>query len=195
MHVKGDQTLRLDYNLSSDSVVFDVGGYEGKWTSDIFSKFCCHVHVFEPVPKFAENIKKLFEKNPRIVIHPFGLSDRTTAAEILLDNDASSICKKNSGGKNIPTQSIKLVNIKDFIAEQEIRRIDLMKINIEGGEYDLLDYMISSNLIAYVGNLQVQFHDFVPEASVRMEKIRNGLSLTHVNTWGYEFVWENWVLK
>ena len=32
----GDKTYRLDYNLNENSVVFDLGGYEGQWASDIF---------------------------------------------------------------------------------------------------------------------------------------------------------------
>ena len=35
---KGDQSLRLDYDLGRDSVVFDLGGYEGNWANDIFGK-------------------------------------------------------------------------------------------------------------------------------------------------------------
>jgi len=189
---RGDQTLRLEYNLSSDSVVFDVGGYEGQWTSDIFSRFCCNVHVFEPVPQFAEKIATRFRKNPKIVVHTFGLANCTMSADISLANDGSSTCNIKCAEKNILLLPIKLVNIKEFIEKHGIQRIDLMKVNIEGGEYDLLEYMLSSGLMASIGNLQVQFHDFVPDARMRMEKIQKGLTLTHMKTWSYEFVWENW---
>ena len=33
------EKLRLDYNLNENSVVFDLGGYEVQWASDIFSKY------------------------------------------------------------------------------------------------------------------------------------------------------------
>ena len=36
----GDKTHRLNYNLNEKSIVFDLGGYEGQWASDIFSKYC-----------------------------------------------------------------------------------------------------------------------------------------------------------
>ncbi|MBA7576805.1 hypothetical protein ES708_18647 [subsurface metagenome] len=36
--IKGDETLRLDYNLDKNSIVFDIGGYKGQWSSEIFSK-------------------------------------------------------------------------------------------------------------------------------------------------------------
>ena len=51
-------------------------------------------------------------------------------------------------------------------------------------------------MIAKFGNIQVQFHDFVIEnAEERVNNIRKALSLTHVQTWCYEFVWENWELR
>ena len=44
----GDKTLRLNYPLTDKSIVLDLGGYEGQWASDIFSRYCCFIHVFEP---------------------------------------------------------------------------------------------------------------------------------------------------
>ena len=35
---QGDKTHRLNYDLNEHSLVFDIGGYEGQWANDIFSK-------------------------------------------------------------------------------------------------------------------------------------------------------------
>ena len=53
---KGDDTL-VECDLSEDSIVFDLGGYDGQWSSDIFSKYRCTVYCFEPVESFYKNIK------------------------------------------------------------------------------------------------------------------------------------------
>lgn len=56
---KGDLTLRLDYEfLNPKSVVFDLGGYEGQWASDIFGKYGSKVFVFEPMLEYAKFIEK-----------------------------------------------------------------------------------------------------------------------------------------
>jgi hypothetical protein len=70
-----------------------------------------------------------------------------------------------------------------------------LKINIEGGEFDLLDHLIESGMIMCVRRLQVQFHDFVAGASTRRSEIRQRLKASHRETWCYDFVWEEWVLK
>ena len=70
-----------------------------------------------------------------------------------------------------------------------------MKINIEGAEYDLVEHLIDTKLVEIIRNIQVQFHDFVPNAESRMRKIQEKLRITHSISYQYRFVWENWALK
>ena len=78
------------------------------------------------------------------------------------------------------------------LKELDITRVDLMKINIEGGEFPLLEHIISSGKQAIVRQYQIQFHNFVEKAVDRRTEISRALSKTHVRTWCYTFVWENW---
>lgn len=187
----GDKTLRLYYNdLHRDSLVFDVGGYEGQWTSDIYSMYRCKVHIFEPVEQFANSIRRRFFKNPDIVVHQFGFSDRNFTTKLALDKDSTSAFKL---GKTLV--DAKFVEAVDFFADNNIKFIDLMKINIEGAEYDLLDSLLNIGWARNIRNIQVQFHDFIPDAKLRMAEIQKRLSITHELTYQYIFVWENWKLK
>jgi hypothetical protein len=72
--------------------------------------------------------------------------------------------------------------------------VDLMKVNIEGAEFDLLDHMLEKGCMPMIGNLQVQFHRFVPNAPSRRRTLRSSLKLTHELTYEFYFVWENWRL-
>ena len=74
--------------------------------------------------------------------------------------------------------------------ENQIGPIDLMKINIEGGEYDLLDHLIDTGFVKNIRNIQVQFHDFVPDAVKRMSSIHGKLMRPHETTYQYLFVWK-----
>lgn len=186
----GDKTLRLEYDLSDSSIVFDLGGYEGQWSSDIFSMYGCSIYIFEPVEIFANSIKKRFARNKKIYVFQYGLSDVSKSEKISVDADSSSIFKDNSLG-----EEIHLVRAIDFIRENNISQIDLMKINIEGGEYDLLEHLLDSGFIEIINNIQVQFHDFFPDAEERMIAIQQRLEKTHSLTYQYPFVWENWRVK
>lgn len=186
----GDATLRLDYDLGEDSVVFDLGGYHGNWARDIFCMYGCRIHVFEPVDEFVRVIKRVFKNNGRVTVHGFGLAGKDEKAVITLGREGSSTFMK--GGE---VQEITLVRASDFFAGNGITAIDLMKINIEGGEYDLLEHMIQSGFVVNIANIQVQFHDFVPGADTRMAKIQESLRKTHHLTYQYPFVWENWAVN
>ena len=185
---KGDKTLRLDYNLNSTSIVFDLGGYEGQWASDIFSMYCCFIHVFEPVIEYANNIESRFSQNSKIFVHKFGLSNQSLASKISINLDSSSLFHENN--KNC--QQIQLIKASDFINDYRIEKIDLIKVNIEGGEYDLLEFLIDSNYIEIIDNIQVQFHNFIENYEILYEKIKNELEKTHHLTYNYPFIWENW---
>lgn len=190
----GDMTLRLEYPLDHSSTVFDLGGYEGQWTSDIFSKYCCFIYVFEPVEEFAVKIGRRFSKNNKIFVHRCGLSDLNKESKIFIDGDHSSTFKSKGEGKAV-SEKMHSLRAVDFMKEHKIQSIDLMKINIEGGEYELLEHLLDSGFIENITNIQVQFHAFVPNAEERMMKIQQELAKTHFLTYQYLFVWENWQKK
>ena len=182
--------LRFEYDLGTDSQVFDLGGYEGQWASDIHARYGCAVQVFEPVEEFAENIRRRFARNPRITVHPLGLGSADTTVRIGLGADGSSAFREAP-----QVRPGRLVTAAGFLEQNGVTHIDLMKINIEGGEYDLLEHILDTGWVARIRDIQVQFHDFVPDAEARMRAIQGRLQQTHVLTYQIEFVWENWRLK
>jgi FkbM family methyltransferase len=189
---QADGCLRLDYPLDKRSVVFDVGGYEGSWASEIYQKFESNIFIFEPVPDFANDIKTRFYSNKKVQVLTYGLSDKNEKLSISLGGDNSSFYI-NSKSKTVSAEIREFSH--ELLSSLGVKKIDLMKINIEGGEYDLLEHMINNGTIKHVKNLQIQFHNFVPNAIERRTKIRNQLNLSHQETWCYEFVWENWTSK
>uniref|UniRef100_A0A6M3XC74 Putative methyltransferase n=1 Tax=viral metagenome TaxID=1070528 RepID=A0A6M3XC74_9ZZZZ len=186
---RGDKTLRLEYDINSSDTVVDLGGFEGQWASDVFSRYLCTVHVVEPVTQYAESIAHRFERNKNIRLHQCALGASHGELRLSVSGDASSAFKEAEAA-----ESAKVVPFTEWMTDQGIEHIVLLKVNIEGGEYDLLDHLISSGCIRKITNIQVQFHDFVQDADARMAQIQAGLSRTHVRTYHYPYVWENWRL-
>jgi FkbM family methyltransferase len=187
---RGESTLRIDYDLGPDSVVFDVGGYRGDFAQKITSRFDSRVHVFEPLHEYCEEIRRKLAGNPKVVVNEFGLSDRTTTALISVDEASSSVM---AGGGDFA--QIRLVDIQQYVSQLDASRIDLIKINIEGAEYGLLRRMHEAGLIPRCRDIQIQFHDFVPDAIAQRERLRGILAVTHELTYDYYFIWENWRLR
>jgi FkbM family methyltransferase len=189
---KGDETLRLKYPLTRDSVVFDLGGYRGDFAAAIHERYGCKVFVFEPVPQFYRMCVERFRGNEAIRCFDYGLSDKEASLEIVLDENGSSFFI--DPGEN-PVLTVQTRSVARCIRDLGVRRIDLIKINIEGGEYDVIPALLDSGCIALVNNLQVQFHRFVEGAETRRAEIRRRLANTHSEQWNYEFVWESWALR
>lgn len=188
--VDGDNTLRLNYSLNSDSLVFDLGGYEGEWSKKIYEKYKCYIYIFEPIPELYTNLLNKFKSFDKIKVFPFGVSDEDKMCEISLLNDASSFHSKSD--KKVLT---KVISITKFLNDNNIKNIDLIKINIEGDEFSVLNNLLQNKLINIFDNIQVQFHYINDDSISLRNSIRESLSLTHKCTYNYEFVWENWKKK
>jgi hypothetical protein len=122
----------------------------------------------------------------------FGLSDINGVLDIGLAENASSFVSPHVQGL---VKKVQLRSVTEYIQNSNINRIDLMKINIEGGEFDVLPSLIKSGDISKVKNLQVQFHNFVEDAVNKRRLIRGNLEKTHSEMWNYEFIWESWRLR
>jgi len=187
------KTKRLDYpKLNQKSIVFDLGGYLGDFAFDINQKYNCKVYLFEPHPKFFEKCYLRFKNNKNIRVFNYGIGDKDGLFFLSDSLDDSSFENPNHVNK----KSIKC-EIRDFltvIEDLDIQKIDLMKINIEGDEYKLLNHISKNEKITFTDQYQIQFHNFVEGAENKREKIISELKKTHIRTWCYEFVWENWEL-
>jgi len=185
-----EYTLRLEYDLNENSVVFDLGGYEGWFTDQISKKYNSNIYCFEPIPEFANKIKNRFHDNNKVKVFTEGISNESKSAIIYINNDASSVNSKNG-----TPLSIKLTKMDLIMKEHNIQKIDLIKINIEGEEYPLMDYLIENKIHEKIQNIQVQFHRIGDNYQDRYNKIANNLEKTHKLTYFYPFVWENWKIK
>lgn len=187
----GDRRFRFDYTLDVDSLAIDLGGYEGQWASGLYEKYGCRILVFEPVTRFADSLRERFAGNDDIEVFDYALGAATRTETIHLRGASSSTHKKRKAEK----QEIRVVDVKQWFDEQAIDTVQLMKINIEGGEYELLERMLETGLTRLVDNIQVQFHSFASNAAARMAAIQAGLSATHTPTYQYRFLWENWARR
>ena len=146
---KGDITLRLNYDLNEKSTVVDLGGYKGDWAGQIFNKYNCNLIILEPVSEYYHQICAKFT-DKRIQVFNFGAGASDRIEHISIENDASSIFTEGTTKEAIKIHDASVL-FKDL-------KIDLMKINIEGGEYELLDRLIETNKHIDIKNFQIQFH-------------------------------------
>lgn len=180
--------LRLDYQLDESSTVFDVGGYHGDFAAEIHKRYGCTIYIFEPSKTCFDYCSERFKGNEKIIPLPYGLSDKDEKLRLSDDDNGASVFRDQEDGGEL----IELRAIHQEIKRVGIGHIDLLKLNIEGSEFPLLRSMLDLDLIPMVRFLQVQFHDFYPDARNLRDQIRQELSNTHLEQWCFPFVWESW---
>lgn len=183
-----DEAIRYDYDLPTDARILDVGGYRGDFAGHFLGRYGARVTICEPVPKFASHIRERFSHDPRITVNEFGLSDRNELAQFDLSADASGAF----GTSSAPKVTVLLRDAREFLLETGVEEWDLLKLNIEGGEYPLLERLMETDLIERMRYMQVQFHLHVPDAKAKYRSIAKRLRRTHRLQWRYPFVWESW---
>ena len=187
---KGDQTLMLDHNLDNNSVVVDIGAYTGEWISIMSKKYKCNYYALEPVKKFYDIIEEKFKNNPKIRCLMNGMSSKNEIKLINISADGSSVF-----GNSNEKQSINLLDIETFMKLNNLEKIDLLQMNVEGMEYEILKSWIeNSNILSKINKILIQFHE-VDDLDVIKEREYIQTSLLEnkfKKCFDYFFVWECW---
>lgn len=163
----GGEALRYDYDLYPGDLIIDIGSYNNEWNSQLKNHEALRIIKFE-----AQN-----NTGAWLYDGTFDLGGNANCMSIFSAEDQ---------------QTFGCLDIAKYIDEE----IAICKINIEGSEYELIKYMLSTGKIGNIKNLQIQFHvvdglDWEKE----YENIKKELEKTHVLTWQYPFCWENWRLN
>lgn len=136
-------------NLNKDSVVYGVGvGHDITWDLAMIRRFGCTVHAFDPTPRCLQWIRT--QQTPeQFAFHPFGLSDHDGVATFVMRSDDPAWSSYNpSDDATGATEVVKLEvrRLSTLMKELGHTKIDLLKMDIEGGEYDVLTDMLKSSI-------------------------------------------------
>lgn len=162
------EKLRYQYDLLPTDYVIDIGSYRREWADEITKRYGCKVECFD------------------------ALDDRAAWTHDGTIKMGGQYYYTSMFDKDTPQQEFKCVDIRPFLQSE----VALLKCNIEGGEYPLLNYIIGNGWHQNIKNLQVQFHILENHLNYPpYEVLADALSFTHELTWRVPFVWENWRRK
>ena len=181
--------LLHDFPIGPSSTVVDVGAYVGEWSGPVAVRSGAHVYAFEPGPPFYAKLAGVAARHPNVTAFPYGLGAQTQRARLSLADGPGAAVVAGDAGQGAE------IEIRDVVAvfeELGLDAIDLLKVNIEGGEYDLFDRLIETGRLADVDIVLVQFHEWHPHAYGRRRAIRRALRRTHDELWNYPWIFECW---
>lgn len=146
-----------------------------------------NVYAFEPfIENFQmlENHKKINKKD-NLFVYNVGVSDKEGAQTLYLSPDNNTgghslYLKKNDSNKKIEIQTIRL---NDFCEKEQLLKIDFLKLDCEGAEFDILKS--NEAILAKVDKIIMECHPYDDNTVDDMVKLleRNGFSiLSDVNS-------------
>ncbi|HRW37113.1 MAG: FkbM family methyltransferase [Acidimicrobiales bacterium] len=182
--------LLTDVPRAPGGTVVDVGAYDGIWASGVLRHGDARVVCFEPDPSGLRLLRERLGDDPRVSICAFGLGGRDETATLALEGPGSTLYHDGSGTFGEVTVEVR--DADRALRELGIDEVELLKLNIEGAEFDVLDRLLATGWIPRSRHLLIQFHEWHPKAHARRRALRRALAATHDEVWCYPWVWERW---
>lgn len=125
-------------NLRPDAVVIDAGGNIGL-TAILLAVLAPqgHVHVFEPLPSNAEHLRRNIAANGigNCTINAVALGSQTGVIAMHNTGSASHVAVESETGNLLTRDAlIPMTTLDRYASEQNLGRVDFVKIDVEGFE-------------------------------------------------------------
>ena len=182
------EKLKYNIKLKNDGLVLDFGGYIGEFTAKL-SRLNPKMSfiIFEPVPVFYQKCSRRFRKKQNISVLPYGVTSNGRSIDLTIDGPRT---KAFESGKNPIFASKSITDILN-----NLDQVELLKMNIEGLEYECLLSIIESGYIKKINYLLIQFHNFGVEDESNYVKTTRLISEDFINIFRYKWKWELWKIK
>lgn len=188
-HRDGGNELLFDVPVRPGEIVVDAGGYRGEWSMRMLARYGCRLVILEPIPAFVERLRNLFAANPSVTVRPAALGGRDGRIGFQVSADRSSAFISSGGSE---AHESDLLDVASLLRELGDEDVACLKLNIEGGEYDVLERLLETGLVRRCRSLLVQFHRQPEGWEARLAAIERRLAETHLRVWHYPMVWEKW---
>lgn len=154
-----DEGIYDKMDIHNKNVVFDIGANIGLWTAFILEKGAKYVYAFEPNKLAISQLKNNFKNNEKVSIIPKGIYHEHTKIPFYVDATNSLISSVVNGDDKVLAYEIDTLTIDDVITSNNIDKIDLLKMDIEGAEFDIFDN-ITVETMNKIDSLLIEYHDF-----------------------------------
>ena len=170
------------FPMQQEVVIVDIGAHYG-----YFSLFAAlnvseksKIFSLEPSPSNFPILEKNIQANRFSNIQLFNLGLDNQSGERQL---SAGVSYNHSffGPPEKENQTVSTLSLKDFIQEQNMKRIDFLKLDCEGAEFPIL-LAADADDLAIITTISMEFHD-LPEVNYTSLQL-----LQHLKNHGFEIV-------
>jgi FkbM family methyltransferase len=140
-------------------VIIDIGAGIGEFTIQT-AKACleCKVFGFEPFPESFDYLVKNLETNTIKNIVPIPAAVTSLPGAMVLDTSSGNPLQFRMQAGILTDSPTKTILLMDFLRENSISNVELLKLDCEGGEFDILLPLQRNDLIRFK-TIVLEYHD------------------------------------
>ena len=143
--IYGGWTICTGVGLGSDSIIYSVGvGEDISFDLSLIKTFGCRIFAFDPTPRSIAWLKR--QQLPQeFQFFPWGLGAIDGLLNFAAPEDMRHVSYSSAvlGGHSVQCEVYRLCTL---VRQLGHAKIDLLKMDIEGSEYDVIDDMLRHDL-------------------------------------------------
>lgn len=163
------------YTKPETGVILDIGAGIGEFAIQAAAA-CpgCRVIGFEPFEQSCTFFRKNIETNALTNVTAVLAAVTSTAGNLALDVSSGNPLQFRAQTSYSSENSVETVRLVNYLDEQNITTVDLLKLDCEGGEYDIL-LPLSNQELQRIKRIVMEYHDGLTEHrhSEIIEKLHN----------------------
>lgn len=147
--------------LNQNSIVYSIGiGEDISFDISIIENHNCMVFGFDPTPKSIKWVREQKGLSSKFIFLDYGIADRSGIMDFYLPKNiehvSGSYVKQDNVNDTLKV-SVEMKSWDDIVRNLGHKRIDLLKMDIEGAEYDVLDNILQSSVPIH--QILIEFHE------------------------------------
>lgn len=129
------------------ATVIDIGANRGQFALAARAFGCGKVYSFEPLPNASNIFRKVFVNDPAVILHMAAIGEKAEIKSIHLSarDDSSSLLEIGDaqssffpGTHEVGTAEVAVGTLEQFVHGEEIVRPALLKLDVQGFEFQAL---------------------------------------------------------
>ena len=160
--------------LTRDSIVYSFGiGEDISFDEAIIKNHHCRVFGFDPTPKSIDWINGLGPKLPSgFSFFEYGISDQSGPVDFYLPKNSKHVSGSFISHSNVDDKQrvqVEMRTLPDIAEQLSHTRIDVLKIDIEGAEYQVAESIATTAI--QIDQILIEFHErFFTDGQAMTEK-------------------------
>lgn len=152
---------------SAHEPILDIGAHVG-----LFSMYArllnpsVVIYALEPETNNFKFLKDNIQENKLkdIKLFQIALGGRTEKIDLVLSKDSHnhhllSSPEYDISSEDSNTQTVQVYSLRDFLDQEKIKRISLLKMDIEGGEYEVFSALMPADF-ARIESVIMEYHNY-----------------------------------